>query len=117
MPITTPCSVAALAFPADQEPSLLDLKEASTFAQYSWTIETRYLGPTANRGGRIRACFAASNRRGAITVPYRHALTSGANHLSAALAFLRQLSNDNGAVSYRLVAQFSGRYGDVFTFI
>ena len=45
-------------------------------------IETRYLGPTNTKGGRIRARAWA----GAITVPYDPALSSEDNHRAAAMA-------------------------------
>lgn len=45
-------------------------------------IETRYLGPTNTRGGRIKASAYA----GSITVPYDHELNADQNHYRAAMA-------------------------------
>lgn len=45
-------------------------------------IETKYLGPTNTKGGRIKATAWA----GSVTVPYDHALDVQGNHAAAALA-------------------------------
>lgn len=45
-------------------------------------IETRYLGPTNTRGGRIKARAWA----GSVTVPYNHELNADQNHRAAAMA-------------------------------
>jgi hypothetical protein len=45
-------------------------------------IETRYLGPTNFRSGRIKARAWA----GSVTMPYDHALNAEDNHRAAALA-------------------------------
>lgn len=45
-------------------------------------IETRYLGPTNTKGGRIKATAWA----GSVTVPYDHALNTDQNHHRAAMA-------------------------------
>ena len=50
-------------------------------------IETRYLGPTNTKGGRIRAKAWAGNA----TVPYDHALTIEGNHRAAAMALAAKL--------------------------
>lgn len=44
-------------------------------------IETKYLGPTYRRGGRIRA---SDGDRNAITIPYDHRLDSETAHRKAA---------------------------------
>jgi len=49
-------------------------------------IETKYLGPTNYRGGRIRA----SAQAGSVTVPYDHALGVDENHTHAARVLLRK---------------------------
>jgi hypothetical protein len=47
-------------------------------------IETKYLGATNTKGGRIKATAWA----GSVTVPYDHALTVGGNHKAAADALI-----------------------------
>ncbi len=44
-------------------------------------IETKYLGPTNTKGGRIKATAWA----GSVTMPYDHALNAEDNHRAAAL--------------------------------
>lgn len=50
-------------------------------------IETRYLGPTNTKGGRIRARAWA----GHVTIPYDHALTIEGNHRAAAMTLAAKL--------------------------
>jgi hypothetical protein len=50
-------------------------------------IETRYLGPTNTKGGRIKATAWA----GSVTVPYDHALDAADNHKAAQLALRGKL--------------------------
>ena len=51
-------------------------------------IETRYLGPTNTKGGRIKAeCWG-----GNITIGYDHALNSDEAHKAAAVALLEKMS-------------------------
>lgn len=50
-------------------------------------IETKYLGPTNTKGGRIKATAWA----GSVTVPYDHALDTAENHHAAQLALRRKL--------------------------
>lgn len=50
-------------------------------------IETRYLGPTNTKGGRIKATAWA----GSITVPYDHALDAQDNHKAAALTLIDKM--------------------------
>ena len=50
-------------------------------------IETKYLGPTNIKGGRIKAAAAA----GSITIGYDHALNADANHKAAADALIAKL--------------------------
>ena len=50
-------------------------------------IETRYLGPTNTKGGRIKATAAA----GSVTISYDHALNSDANHKAAADALIAKM--------------------------
>lgn len=47
-------------------------------------IETRYLGATNTKGGRIKATAWA----GSVTVPYDHALDTAENHQAAADALI-----------------------------
>lgn len=53
-------------------------------------IETRYLGPTNTKGGRIKATAWA----GSITVPYDHALSPEKNHAKAAFALIADMGWD-----------------------
>ena len=50
-------------------------------------IETRYLGPTNTKGGRIKATAWA----GSITIGYNHALDVDGNHKAAADALIAKL--------------------------
>ena len=50
-------------------------------------IETRYLGPTNSKDGRIKARAWA----GSITVAYDHALSIEGNHRAAAMALVAKL--------------------------
>lgn len=50
-------------------------------------IETRYLGPTNTKGGRVKATAWA----GSVTVPYDHALDVQDNHRAAQLALRHKL--------------------------
>jgi hypothetical protein len=50
-------------------------------------IETKYLGPTNTRGGRIKARAWSSS----LTVPYDHALNPEDNHRAAADALRAKL--------------------------
>ena len=50
-------------------------------------IETRYLGATNTKGGRIKATAWA----GSVTVPYDHALDVQDNHRAAQLALRHKL--------------------------
>ena len=115
MPIITPASRAAWSFPADATLSLLDLQELDRQCGYSWTVETRYAGPTNTKGSRILVSFVGS-RKGCKAYGYRHALNSSENHIAAAVEWLQQLSNLNGAPSYALVAKASTERGYVLTF-
>ena len=115
MPIITPTSRAAWSFPADATLSILNLQELAQQCAYSWTVETRYHGPTNTKGSKISVAFVGS-RKGRKSYSYRHALNVTENHLSAAVEWLQQLSNLNGAPSYALVAKASTKEGFVFTF-
>jgi len=53
-------------------------------------IETRYLGPTNTKGGRIKATAWA----GSVTIGYDHALGHAENHRAAADALLAKLGWD-----------------------
>lgn len=76
------------------------------------SIETKYLGPTNNRGARIKA----SAQAGAVTVSYDHALSVVENHDAAALALAVKLGwrgrwNGGGranGVGYNFVQAESG---------
>lgn len=50
-------------------------------------IETKYLGPTNTKGGRIKATAWA----GSVSLPYDHALSAEKNHKKAAFALLLKL--------------------------
>ena len=50
-------------------------------------IETRYLGPTNTKGGRIKATAWA----GSVTVGYDHALNTDGNHKAAADALIAKM--------------------------
>lgn len=50
-------------------------------------IVTKYLGPTTNRGSRVKATAYA----GSITVPWDHALSPDGNHTEAAKALAERL--------------------------
>lgn len=50
-------------------------------------IETRYLGPTNHRGGRIKAIAWA----GSVTIPYPHELNHEDGHRAAAQALIAKL--------------------------
>lgn len=50
-------------------------------------IETRYLGPTNTKGGRIKATAWA----GSITIGYNHALDTQDNHRAAANALIAKM--------------------------
>lgn len=115
MPIITPASRAACSFPADATLSVLDLQELAKQCAYSWTVETRYHKPTNTKGSKISVAFVGS-RKGRKSYGYRHALNSTENHLAAAVEWLQQLSSQNGAPSYALVAKASTSKGFVFTF-
>jgi hypothetical protein len=115
MSIITPTSRAAWSFPVDATLSILDLQELAQQCAYSWTVETRYHGPTNTQGSKISVAFVGS-RKGRKAYSYRHALTATENHLAAAVEWLQQLSSLNGAPSYALVAKASTSNGYVFTF-
>jgi hypothetical protein len=53
-------------------------------------IETRYLGPTNTRGGRIKAT-TLGNHAASVTIPLDHALNSWDNHRAAAEALIAKL--------------------------
>jgi hypothetical protein len=50
-------------------------------------IETKYLGATNTKGGRIKATAAA----GSVTVGYDHALNTDSNHKAAADALIAKM--------------------------
>jgi hypothetical protein len=115
MPIITPASRNGWSFSADSALSMLDLQELDANTSYSWTVETRYAGPTETKGSRVLVSFVGS-RKGSRTYAWRHALTASQNHLAAAVEWLQQLSSLNGSPSYALVAKASTTNGYVFTF-
>lgn len=53
-------------------------------------IETRYLGATNTRPGRIKATTLGNNVQ-SLTVAYDHSLNAWDNHRAAAEAFIRKL--------------------------
>lgn len=55
-------------------------------------IETKYLGPTNHRGGRIKA----SAQAGSVTVSYDHALDTYDNHRMAAIALMKKVGWKGG---------------------
>jgi hypothetical protein len=113
--IITPASRNGWSIPADSELSMLDIRELDTNTSYCWTVETRYAGPTNTKGSRVLVSFVGS-RKGSRAYAWRHALSSGENHVAAAVEWLQQLSSLNGAPSYALVAKASTDKGYVFTF-
>ena len=82
-------------------------------------ITTRYIGPTNNRGSRVKAkCWA-----GSITVSWDHALGTEQNHDAAAIALVQKLgwhyadrthNRDPGAFMYRGELPFGT--GNVYVF-
>ena len=50
-------------------------------------IRTKYLGPTAHKGGRIKATLGPDT----VTLPYKHALSGSDNHREAAQALATKL--------------------------
>ncbi len=54
---------------------------------YRQAIETKYLGPTNMRGGRVKARSEA----GSVTLSWDHSLNSDANHTKAAQALADKL--------------------------
>jgi hypothetical protein len=113
--IITPATRNGWNFAADAELSMLDIRELEANTGYCWTVETRYAGPTNTKGARVLVSFVGS-RKGSKTYSWRHALTTGQNHLAAAVAWMQQLSSLNGAPSYSLVSKASTEEGYVFTF-
>jgi len=114
LPTITPGSRAAWGFSADYTLSLLDIKELEQQCGYCWTVQTRY-GSNRNGSGTITVSFVGS-RKGQKSYGYRQALSSSENHLAAAVEWLQQLSNLNGAPSYALLCKASTDRGYVFTF-
>jgi hypothetical protein len=115
MTIITPTTLAAWSFPADQQLSMQDVQELANGVTYCWCVETRYLGPTDTRGGRVAVSFVGS-RKGSKIYPWRHALGTVENHMAAAAAWLQKLSSSNGAPAYALVSKASTDKGYVLTF-
>jgi len=113
----TPTTRPAWSFSADPDAvfSIADIQGLAMTCGYSWTVETRYHGPTNTKGSRISVAFVGS-RKGRKSCSYRHALTAAENHLAAAVQWMQQLSSLNGAPSYALVAKASTKEGFVFTF-
>lgn len=114
LPTITPGSRAAWGFSADHILSLPDIKELDQQCGYCWTVQTRYTS-NGKGSGKITVSFAGS-RKGSKSYGYRHALSTSENHLAAAVEWLQQLSNLNGAPSYALVCKASTERGYVFTF-
>ena len=116
-PTITPTSRPAWSFSADPDAvfSIPDIQGLAMTCGYSWTVETRYHGPTNTKGSRISVVFVGS-RKGRKSYWYRHALTATENHLAAAVQWMQQLSSLNGAPAYALVAKASTKEGYVFTF-
>jgi hypothetical protein len=113
--IINPASCSGWSIPADASLSLLDIQELHRSTGYCWTVETRYAGPTNTKGSRVLVSFVGS-RKGSKTYSWRHSLSTGENHLAAAVEWMQQLSSLNGAPSYALVAKASTDKGYVFTF-
>jgi hypothetical protein len=111
----TPATRNGWNFAADAELSILDIRELEANTGYCWTVETRYAGPTNTQGSRVLVSFVGS-RKGSRAYAWRHALSSGENHVAAAVKWLQQLSSLNGAPSYARVAKASTDEGYVFTF-
>jgi len=76
------------------------------------TIITKYLGPTNQRGSRIKASQSASyfGRPKSITIGWDYALSTEQNHRAAAMAFAAKMDwtgnwacGDNGSAGYVFV--------------
>lgn len=65
----------------------LNLYTATVRAKYRQAIITKYIGPTNNRGARIKAWCEA----GAITIPFDYALNQEERHCNAVSALLEKL--------------------------
>ncbi len=113
--ILTPASRNGWSFPADAELSVLDVRELDATTGYCWTVETRYVGPTNTKGSRVLVSFVG-DRKGSKAYSWRHALTTGQNHVAAAVAWMQHLSSLNGAPAYSLISKASTDKGYVFTF-
>jgi hypothetical protein len=113
--ILTPASRNGRSFPADAELSVLDVRELDATTGYCWTVETRYAGPSNTKGARVLVSFVG-DRKGSKAYSWRHALTTGQNHVAAAVAWMQQLSSLNGAPAYSLISKASTAEGYVFTF-
>jgi hypothetical protein len=113
--ILTPATRSGWSFSAEAELSVLDIRELEATTGYCWTVETRYVGPTNTKGSRVLVSFVGS-RKGSKAYSWRHALTTGQNHVAAAVAWLQQLSSLNGAPAYSLISKASTDKGYVFTF-
>ena len=70
-------------------------------------IETRYLGPTNTKGGRIKATAWA----GSVTIGYDHALSPEKNHAKAAFALIADMGWDGK------FAQGGNVKGDGYVFV
>lgn len=70
-------------------------------------IETKYLGPTNSRGGRIKAIAWADS----VTISYNHELNHAENHRAAADALLAKLGWDGK------FAQGGNVKGDGYVFV
>jgi hypothetical protein len=111
----TPATRNGWNFSAEAELSVLDIRELEATTGYCWTVETRYVGPTNTKGARVLVSFVGS-RKSSKAYSWRHALTTGQNHVAAAVAWMQQLSSLNGAPAYSLISKASTDKGYVFTF-
>lgn len=74
-------------------------------------IETKYMGPTNARGGRVKATAQA----GTVTIPWDHALDSEGNHAKAAATLMTKLGWDGP--SYGSLQGGANAKGDGYVFV
>lgn len=78
-------------------------------------ITTKYLAPTATRGGRVKATAAV----GSVTIPWDHALDTVANHHAAACELARRWdwTDATGAIRAHAFGCLPDGHGYVMAFI
>jgi hypothetical protein len=76
-------------------------------------IVTKYLGPTNNRGARVKATADA----GSITVSWDHALNADDNHESAAVALRAKLGWNDDAYGKLVGGGLPDGTGNCYVFV